>query len=138
MRIDVDSIDGLHAAAAELGHDLRPVDAAIRAAVPDLRRWLYTGASITMIGYGEIPPGYTTGDQIWPLIGLAPQKRQISVYVAGAVMGEGIAQHYQGRMGRTNNGVGCIRFARFSDLDEEVFAQAMRDTAEWAIRNPSR
>lgn len=121
-----------------MGRDLVAIDEAICAAAPELDRWLYRGPSITMLGYGTVPAGAGSGEGDWPLIGLAPQSGHVSVYVAGTVQGESIADHYQGRMGKTNNGVGCIRFRRWEGVDAEVFARAMRDVVAWVGSHPGR
>jgi hypothetical protein len=111
--------------------DLEAVDGAIVAAAPTLSRWLFVGPSITMLGYGELDWVGASGSGVWPLIGLASQKRYLSVYVAAERDGVTLAEYYRDRLGKTDNGRSCIRFRRASDIDLDVLAQAVRDAVSW-------
>ncbi len=71
--------------------DLRRIDGMIRAAAPELSRWLVRGTapgkagmSMTMIGYGKFEYTVKTSpDEIaWPIVGLALQKNHFSLYLA--------------------------------------------------------
>lgn len=132
MRLDARTVDGYFEAAGEKGADLREIDRIITLTAPDLKRQLFTGPSITMIGYGEMTWERPSGSGVWPLIGVAAQKHYISVYVAAVKDGETLAEHYTDKLGKTNNGKNCIRFKRMDDIDPRVLSEAVEDTVAWA------
>lgn len=132
MKLEAGSVEEYFEAAQDRGDDLRAVDRVIRGAAPELKRQLFTGPSITMIGYGEMSWERPSGSGVWPLIGMAAQKQYISLYVAAVKDGETLADHYRDCLGRTNNGKNCIRFRRMSDIDPEELANAVRDAVAWA------
>lgn len=133
MRIEASTIDELLAAVPDDRRaDLQAIDELITRTAPELRRQLFVGPSITMIGYGEMDWERPSGSGVWPLIGMASQKQYISLYVAATRDGETLAEHYRKRLGRTNNGKHCIRFRRVADIDLDVLAEAVRDAVAWA------
>lgn len=132
MRLQAATIDEYFEAAEEKGNDLREIDRIITETVPGLKRQLFTGPSITMIGYGEMIWDRPSGSGVWPLIGLAAQKRHISLYVAAVKDGETLADHYTDRLGKTNNGKNCIRFKKLEDIDRSQLASAIREAVAWA------
>ena len=118
MKINAATIDELIDKSGSRAESLRQLDAVIVATAPQLQRRLFSGPSITMIGYGELIWENMSSSGVWPLIAIAPQKHQISMYVAAEVKGTPLVQVYGDRLGRTNNGKNCVRFKEFSDLDE--------------------
>ena len=131
MKLEADTIEEYFAAAGDREGDLRRVDEVITGAAPGLKRRLFSGPSITMIGYGEMDWERKSGSGVWPLIGMAAQKHYIALYVAAVKDGETLASHYEERLGRTNNGKNCIRFKRMSDIDAGELANAVRDAVTW-------
>jgi hypothetical protein len=132
MKLEAATVEEYVRAAGPRGPDLMGIDRIIAAIAPDLRRRLYSGPSITMIGYGEMSWERPTGSGVWPLIGVAAQKHHISIYVAAEKEGLTLADHYRERLGKTNNGKNCIRFRRLADVDEAQLANAVRDAMAWA------
>lgn len=133
VKIEASTIEELLAAVGpDRRRELEIVDRVIREAAPELERQLYAGPSITMIGYGSVDWESRSGQGVWPLIGMASQKQYVSLYVAASKDGATIAEHYRDRLGRTNNGKGCIRFRRTGLIDLDVLADAVRDTVAWA------
>lgn len=132
MRLEARSIEEYFEIAGERGNDLREVDRVITETAPNLKRHLFAGSSITMVGYGEMSWGRPSGPEVWPLIGMAAQKHYISLYVAAVKEGETLAARYRDRLGRTANGKNCIRFRRMSDIDSDELANAVRDAVAWA------
>jgi len=133
MKIAASTIDELLAAVPpDRRRDLEAIDDLIVRTAPELRRQLFAGPSITMIGYGEMDWERPSGSGVWPLIGMASQKHHISLYVAASRNGETLAEHYAERLGRTNNGKHCIRFRRAAEIDLDVLADAVRDAVAWA------
>lgn len=132
MRLDATTIEELFAAADGREDDLREIDRIIVENAPAWKRELFAGPSITMIGYGEMSWADTSGADAWPVIGLTAQKRHIALYVAAERDGVTLAELYRDRLGRTNNGKGCIRFTRLANIDPDQLAQAVRDAVAWA------
>lgn len=118
MKIEAKSIDELIEKSGPRADAIRRLDALIVATAPDLQRRLFSGPSITMIGYGELIWQNMSSSGVWPVIAVAPQKHQVSMYVAAEVEGTPLVQIYGTRLGRTNNGKNCVRFKKFEDLDE--------------------
>lgn len=132
MRLEAGTIEEYFVAAGDRAEDLRMVDRVITSVAPDLKRQLFVGSSITMIGYGEMDWERKSGSGVWPLIGMAAQKHHIALYVAAVKDGETLASHYEERLGKTHNGKNCIRFRRMADIDSEELANAVRDAVAWA------
>jgi len=75
---------------------------------PHLKRQLFKGASITMIGYGEMPYETKSSSGIWPLICLAPQKGSTNLYVSAGKDGEPIVRFYGKKLGKITFGKTCL------------------------------
>lgn len=127
MKIEASTIEELFVKSGAKEADLRAVDRLIVEAAPQLRRQLFAGPSITMIGYGEMDWQNKSGSGVWPLIGMAPQQNHISLYVAAEKEGVPLAIIYQDRLGKTNNGKNCIRFRKLADVSADELQQAVQD-----------
>jgi hypothetical protein len=127
VKINAKTIGELIEKSGPHAESLRELDALIVATAPRLLRQLFTGPSITMIGYGELVWQNMSASGVWPVIAVAPQKHQISMYVAAESDGVPLVQAYAGRLGRTNNGKNCVRFRKFADLDRAAMAALIRD-----------
>lgn len=134
MKLEASTIEEYFEAAGDRSYDLREIDRVITETAPGLKRQLFEGPSITMIGYGEMEWERASDSGVWPLIGVAAQEHHISVYVAALKNGVTLAEHYQDRLGKTHNGKNCIRFRRVDAIDLEIFAEAVRDAVEWGER----
>lgn len=132
MKIDANTIEEFFSLSGEQESDMRALDQLIVETAPGLKRRLFSGPSITMLGYGEMTWMNKSSSGIWPLISLAPQKGNISVYVAAEKDGIPLAQIYDKRLGKVNNGKNCIRFRRLADIDVEEFRNAILDAIEWS------
>lgn len=132
MKIVARTIEELIAKSGARAEELRRIDALVSAAAPSLQRRLFSGPSITMIGYGELTWQNMSSSGVWPVIAIAPQKHQISIYVAADKRGKTLVQMYDGRLGKANHGKHCIRFRRFEDLNQQEMASLVKDAAEAA------
>lgn len=132
MRLEAETIEEYFEAAGDKGDGLQEIDAIVTSTAPDLKRQLFSGPSVTMVGYGEMNWERPSGSGVWPLIGVAAQKQYISIYVAAVRDGQTLAEHYTDKLGKTNNGKNCIRFRRMEDVDPTVLADAVRDAVAWA------
>ena len=132
MKVHANSIEELFTAAGEQEADMRSLDKLITQTAPNLKRQLFSGPSITMIGYGEMTWMNKSSSGVWPLISVAPQKGSISIYVAAEKDGVPLATIYKKRLGKTNNGKNCIRFKRLVDLSMDELRNAILDAMEWS------
>ena len=126
MKVEARSVDDLIAGSGARAEDMRRLDALIRATAPELKRQLFAGPSITMIGYGELAWRNLSKSGVWPLLALAPQKHHMSLYVAAERGGLSLVQLEGDRLGRTSLGSYCIRFRCYLDLDEQAVASFIR------------
>ena len=132
MKIQANTIEELFTASDEQEADMRALDKLIVKTAPKLKRQLFSGPSITMIGYGEMTWMNKSSSGIWPLISVAPQKGNISIYVAAEKGGVPLATIYKKRLGKTNNGKNCIRFKRLADVSMNELRNAILDAIEWS------
>jgi hypothetical protein len=130
MKIIAETVEAFFTALPEKEKDLRELDAVIMATLPEVVRRLKTAPSITLLGYWS----KSKSELEWPPIGIAPQKNHISLYINGWKDGESLVEHYQGRLGKTSNGVGCIRFKKFNDLTKDELRQILLDAVspDWS------
>jgi hypothetical protein len=130
MKINAETIDAFFNALPEKEADLRELDALIIATLPEVERRLKIAPSITLLGYWL----KTKSELEWPPIGIAPQKNHISLYINAWKDGESLVEHYEERLGKTSNGVGCIRFKKFSNLIEDELRQLLMDAVspDWS------
>ena len=81
MKINANTIEELFSASGKQEADLREIDQLIVQTAPELKRQLFSGPSITMLGYGEMTWMNKSSSGVWPLISVAPQKGNISIYM---------------------------------------------------------
>jgi hypothetical protein len=83
-----------------------------------------------MLGYGPFHYRYASGREgDTTLLGLASQKRYISLYVLCANGGRYLAESYAERLPKASVGKSCVRFARLSDVDPAVLAELVTEAA---------
>lgn len=106
--------------------DLRTLHELIRAAAPRLEPTMAFG----ILGYGIYHYRYASGREgDATVVGLASNKRHISLYVASEVDGRHLAEVYAPRLPKASVGKSCIRVRRAADLDLDVVAELLRDAA---------
>ncbi len=64
------------------------------------------------------------------MVGLASQKRYISLYVVAIKDGEYLAEGYRERLPKADIGKSCVRFKRVSDLDADALKQLLVEAGE--------
>ncbi len=107
--------------------DIVALDAMIRKRAPDLDPHMRSG----MLGYGTYRYRYASGKEgEWFVIGLANQKRYISLYVCAADDQGYLAERFANRLPKADNGQSCVRFKRLEDLDADVVAEMIEETAK--------
>ena len=84
------------------------------------------------IGYGKYRFRYRTGREgDWSTIGLASQKRYISLYISGARHGS-VAERYRDRLPKADISRWCVRIKRMSDVDEAAVVDLIREAKSYA------
>ncbi|MFW5713092.1 MAG: DUF1801 domain-containing protein [Brevefilum sp.] len=123
MKIEAQTIEDFFKSVPEKEADLREIDALIRNTLPKAKRDLKRMPSITLLAYWpeDVPK------DVWPPIGLAPQKDYISLYVSGERDGQALGDYYAGRLGETNNGKSCVRFKNLANISQEELRQLILD-----------
>ena len=98
----------------------------IRRTVPDLQPYILNG----MLAYGTYHYTYESGREgDWCVIGLASNKNYISIYACGTDEQGYVAERYKERLPKASIGKSCVRFKKFSDLDESVVKDLLDETA---------
>ena len=118
---DVDEfLAGLRSERAEF---LRAVDAVIAEALGGLERRLWEGVfrggtEQQIIGYGHIEQPRPRGAAVdWFLVGLAEQKRHLSIYVNASDGTDYLVRSWAERRGKVTASSAAITFASVDDLD---------------------
>lgn len=107
--------------------EIARIDALIRATLPKLEPFVHAG----MLGYGRFRYRYASGREgDWFKIGLASQKRYISLYACGVVDGVYVAERYKKELGKANVGRSCIRFRSLDDLHLPTLRKVLRAAAK--------
>ena len=102
---------------------------------PDLEPRIQSG----MLAYGTYRYRYSTGREgEWFPIGLASQKRYISLYVIATLGDRYLAETYVDRLPKADIGRSCVRFKRLTDVDERLLEQLIRAGAAALTRLDER
>ena len=105
--------------------DIQRLHDLVREVVPELEPTMEFG----MLGYGKHHYKYASGREgEWMKIGIANNKRYISVYCCSADEQGYVAERYRQRLPKANIGKSCVRFKRLSDLDQDVLEELIRAT----------
>lgn len=108
------------------GH-IRQLDELIRENAPNLEPHLASG----MLAYGPYQYRGKSSSGTWFRMGLASNKRYISLYVMAEdlVNGGYLAESYKDRLPKADIGKSCVRFKRPEDLDQASLAELIRQAA---------
>jgi hypothetical protein len=112
--------------------DIQALHDMVRAEAPELEPTMEFG----MLGYGKFHYTYKTGREgDWMKVGIANNKRYISLYCCAADDDGYVAERFKDRLPKADIGKSCVRFKRLSDLDEAVLRELIRATAAggWGI-----
>lgn len=98
----------------------------IREAAPELKPEICAG----MIGYGVKPYETRSGCKgVWPVVGLASQKRYMSLYVCACGPDGYLPESVKDKLGKVSVGKSCIRFTKLENLNVEVVIELVRRAA---------
>lgn len=124
--------------------DLEKLDALIREAAPDLRRYFHKGTPageagmrMKMLGYGKFSYAIRSGKSTsWPVIGVALQRHYISVYASVTKDDVPIVRLYEGTLGESRMGRNNFSFERFADLNAASVSDLCREIAKVFREDP--
>lgn len=131
MKLTVESIEELFVKSERHEELFRLIDHIIHESAPELKRYLFSSPSITVIGYGEMPGKVSADGQIWPLISLAPQKNSVNMYISAERDGVPLPQCYRDHFGKSAVGKSCIRISSITKVNDEILKQLIRETQLW-------
>lgn len=102
----------------------------IRATVAQLEPHIQSG----MLAYGTYHYRYASGREgDWFPIGLASNKRYISLYITAADRQHGyLAESYRERLPKADIGKSCVRIKRLEDVDLDALAELIARGAQQA------
>ncbi len=107
--------------------DIAALDKLIRKLAPKLEPHIQSG----MLGYGRYTYRYASGRTgEWVVIGLASQKRYISLYICAIKDGEYLAGQYADGLPTADIGKSCVRFKRLEDLDPKALSRLIKEAAK--------
>lgn len=132
MRIIADNIEELILKSGEFVDLMTRLDEIISNKTQGLKRQLFTGRSITMIGYGEMPWKNSISEGVWPLISMAPQKNSVSLYIAAEKEGIPLPIVYKAQLGKVSVGKNCIRIRKIENLNIDIFQNLIDDAIDWS------
>jgi hypothetical protein len=129
QRLGTDPDDHLRSFPDDVRDDMVALDAMIVAAMPERRRdvWQGTfwgGTEQTIIGYGDLVQPRPRGLEVeWFIVGLARQRRHLSVYVNAVRDNAYLLGGFADRLGKVKVGAASISFRRLADLDRDGFTE---------------
>lgn len=109
--------------------DITELDKAFSRVLSDHTRVLWTGvfwggSEQAIIGYGDYTYTRPRGSTVeWFIVGLAVQKKYISVYVNAVEDGRYLTEKYADRLGKARVGKSSISFIRLADIDLDVLLE---------------
>jgi hypothetical protein len=137
MKLDAKSIEEFFVAAGEREPDLRILDELIRTSAPSLKPYFMNTTSMAGLAYGSYHYKYASGREgDWCIIGLAPQKNYMSLYICIGKGGKYLPELYSDKLGKVSCGRSCIRFKKIENLDLEMVRQICRE-AEVLSKDPA-
>ena len=106
---------------------IRRLHELIRQTEPDLEPHIASGT----IGYGSYHYRYATGREgDTYVIGLASNKRYISLYVNAADEKGYVAERYRDKLPKADIGKSCVRLRRLDDVDDGVLVELIHEGRE--------
>lgn len=106
--------------------EIRKLDELIRQTAPHLEPHIMSG----MLAYGRYHyRGRSGREGDWFIIGLAAQKRYISLYVSAASADGYLAESYKDLLPKADIGRSCVRIKRIADVDVDILTRLIREGA---------
>jgi hypothetical protein len=91
---------------------------------------MWGGTDQAIIGYGDLVQSRPRGPDLeWFLIGLARQRRHLSLYVNAVENGQPLGARFGSRLGRVKVGSSSLTFASADDIDLDGLRDLAREAA---------
>jgi hypothetical protein len=113
----------------EVRAEMAKLDAALSRVFAGAERLLWEGVmwggtEQRIIGYGRFRQVNRSGAEVdWFVVGLAVQKRHLSLYVSAVEDGQYLVRRHADRLGRVKVGSANITFRRLSDVELPVLLE---------------
>ncbi len=91
------------------------IDNLILETSPNIDRKLHNTDNTTILGYAFAPYKNSCYDGFWPIISIAPQKNNLSLYFMLFENGNSVVKQYAHIFGKSNVGVSCIRLKKLNE-----------------------
>jgi hypothetical protein len=132
-RSDIDVGEFIAGLPNEVRNDIATLDAVIAGVFDGLDRSLYTGkmwggTDQEIIGYGTYLYGKNQDE--WFIVGLAVQKRHLSLYINAVEDRQYLSEKYGHELGKVKVGKAALTFGSAADLDLERLEWVMRKSRE--------
>ena len=133
--------DFIESLPAEVRGDIDRLDAAITAVMAGHTKTMWEGtfwggSDQKIIGYGDYSYQRSSDDTVeWFIVGLAQQKRHISVYVNAFDEDGYLVEKYADSLGRAKIGASSISFRSLDDINLEVLLDLV-DKASQRMSQP--
>jgi hypothetical protein len=96
------------------------------------------GMRMNLIGYGCFECEVNSGQQVkWPIVGLALQQNDISLYTSVVQDGAPITDRYKGSLGELKTGRGNFSFVTFDQLDRGAVVTLLKDIDKALRQDPT-
>lgn len=133
MKIEAISVEEVIEKSGDKKESILILDTLIKSIVPDIKRWLLTSQTYTIIGYGKLKH-----HDDYPLIGIAPQKKYISLYVIGKKDGRLLTDIYRNKLGKVKVGKSCISIRNIDTVDKDELKNLLLDSIAWNQKDNSK
>jgi len=119
----------------EIKKDIYVLDKKISKAMPSENRVLWEGkfwggSDQSIIGYGDVVYKRPKGDIEWFIVGLAVQKKYISVYINAVEDNKYLVEKYKDKLGKVKTGKSSISFKNLSDVNLDVLIELVKKAKE--------
>jgi hypothetical protein len=92
---------------------------------------MWGGTDQRIIGYGDLQQPRPNGEKVdWFMVGLAPQKNYISLYVSAVDDGQYLVKRYAERLGKVKVGSANVTFKRLADVDRTTLQEMLSRARE--------
>ncbi|HEX6145592.1 MAG TPA: DUF1801 domain-containing protein [Acidimicrobiia bacterium] len=131
-RTDTDPDRFIESLPPEIRDDMRRLDRVISEVMADETRTLWEGvfwggSDQTIIGYGDFSSTDSKGKTVdWFKVGLAAQKRHLSLYVNAADSDGYLVGRYAERLGKVKTGSASISFKSADDMDFDALKDLLQ------------
>lgn len=134
MKIEANSIEELFS--KSIHKDLlEELDKFITSEFPTLPRALFTSDSINLVSYGVVSYKDSHKREVkWPLVGLAPQKNNVSIYFSGEKNGSYVLDSYREFFPKSALGKGCLRIRNSKGINYDILRNIINDCIVWDER----